>query len=57
MKKRKDRLRIDIVLIVSVLILLVTFFAYMLDTPLEEVLEEERGSGVIITHTESADEK
>lgn len=57
MKKRKDRLRIDIILIVSVMILLATFFAYMLDTTLEEVLEDERGSGVIITHTESADKQ
>ncbi len=52
-KKRKGGLRIDIIAIVSVMILLITFFAYMLSTPLEEVLEQERGKDVIITHTES----
>ncbi|MCD7741253.1 MAG: hypothetical protein LUI06_03510 [Ruminococcus sp.] len=52
-KKRKGGLRWDIVAIVSVMILLISFFAYMLNTSLEDVLDEERGSGVIITHTDS----
>lgn len=52
-KKRKGGLRVDIIGIVSLLILLITFFAYMLNTSLEDVLAEEKGEGVIITHTES----
>lgn len=53
-KKRRRGLRVDIIALVSVLILLVTFFAYMLNTTLEDVLERERGSGVIITHTDNS---
>lgn len=57
-KKRRRGLRIDIIALVSILILLITFFAYMLNTTLEDVLEKERGSSVIITHTdESSDTK
>ncbi|MCD8095677.1 MAG: hypothetical protein LUE12_06060 [Ruminococcus sp.] len=52
-KKRKGALRVDIIGIVSLLILLITFFSYMLNTTLEDVLDKQRGEGVIITHTES----
>jgi hypothetical protein len=52
-KKRKGGLRVDIIVIVSLLILIVTFFAYMLNTSLEDVLDSQRGENVIITHTES----
>lgn len=54
-KKRSGRLRVDIIIIVSVMILLITFFSYMLNTSLEDVLADQRGEGVIITHTSSAD--
>ena len=54
-KKRSGRLRVDIIIIVSVMILLITFFSYMLNTSLEDVLAEQRGEGVVITHTSSAD--
>lgn len=52
-KKRKGGLRVDIIAIFSLTVLLITFFAYMLNTSLEDVLEKERGENVIITHTES----
>ncbi|CDA72299.1 putative uncharacterized protein [Ruminococcus sp. CAG:579] len=52
-KKRKGGFRIDIILIFSVMVLLITFFAYMLNTSLEDVLTKQRGEGVVITHTES----
>jgi hypothetical protein len=52
-KKRRGGLRVDIIAVVSVMILLITFFSYMLNTSLEDVLEEERGENSIITHTES----
>ncbi|MBQ1538677.1 MAG: hypothetical protein IIZ73_10245 [Ruminococcus sp.] len=54
--KRSGRLRIDIIVVVSIVILLVTFFSYMLNTSLEDVLAEQRGEGVIITHTDSKNE-
>ena len=54
--KRSGRLRIDIIVVVSIVILLVTFFSYMLNTSLEDVLAEQRGEGVIITHTDSKSE-
>lgn len=54
--KRSGRLRIDIIVVVSIVILLVTFFSYMLNTSLEDVLAEQRGEGVIITHTDSKGE-
>lgn len=52
-KKRRGGLRVDIIAIFSVMVLLITFFAYMLNTSLEDVLAQERGEDVIITHTES----
>ena len=42
--KRSGRLRLDIIVIVSIVILLVTFFSYMLNTSLEDVLAGESGS-------------
>ena len=42
-KKRKGGFRIDIILIFSVMVLLITFFAYMLNTSLEDVLTKQRG--------------
>ena len=50
-KKRRGRLRIEVILLVWAGVLLLTFLAYMASTSLEDVLEEERGEGVIITHS------
>lgn len=55
-KKRKGRLRTDIIVIVSLMVMLITFFSYMLNTSLEDVLADQRGEGVIITHTSSAED-
>lgn len=52
-KKHKGGLRVDIIAVFSVMVLLITFFAYMLNTSLEDVLEEERGKNAITTHTDS----
>lgn len=51
-KKRRRGLRIDIIIIFSLIIMFITFFAYMLSTSLEDVLEKERGENVIITHSQ-----
>ena len=47
-KKKKNGYRLDIVLIVSFFVMLISFCAYMITT-LEEVLENETGSSVV-TH-------
>lgn len=52
-KKRRNRLRVEIILLVWAVVLLLTFVAYMASTSLEDVLERERGEGVIITHSTS----
>ena len=52
-KKNNGRLRVEIIAVFALLTLLATFFAYMLDTSLEDVLADERGENVIITHTDS----
>ena len=46
-KKKKNGYRLDIVLIVSFFVMLISFCAYMMNTTLEEVLET--GSSVV-TH-------
>lgn len=48
-KKKKNGYRLDIVLIVSFFVLLISFCAYMMNTTLEDVLENETGSSVV-TH-------
>lgn len=48
-KKVNGKFRIDIVLIVSFFVLLVSFCAYMIETDLTDVLNEEYGSSVV-TH-------
>ena len=48
-KKKKNGYRLDIVLIVSFFVMLISFCAYMMNTTLEEVLENETGSSVV-TH-------
>ena len=48
-KKKKNSYRLDIVLIVSFFVMLISFCAYMMNTTLEEVLENETGSSVV-TH-------
>ena len=40
-KKKKNSYRLDIVLIVSFFVMLISFCAYMMNTTLEEVLENE----------------
>ena len=52
-KSRRPRFRLGLALFISAVAVVITFFAYMLNTTLEEVLVKERGEGVIITHTES----
>ncbi len=47
--KKKKSFRLDIALILGFFILLVSFCAYMLNTSLEDVLEEEYGTS-IVTH-------
>lgn len=54
-KLRKFRYRIDILLIISVFIIVVTFCAYMMNTELEETLEKERGAE-IVTHDYTYDD-
>lgn len=54
-KPRKFRYRIDILLIISVFIIVVTFCAYMMNTELEETLEKERGAE-IVTHDYTYDD-
>lgn len=48
-KKKKNGYRLDIVLIVSFFVMLISFCAYMINTTLEGVLENETGSSVV-TH-------
>ena len=47
-KKKKGRYRFDIVLILSIFILIVSFCAYMTNTTLEEVLESKYPSGIVV---------
>jgi hypothetical protein len=47
--KKKNRFRIDIALLLGFFLLLVSFCAYMINTNLESVLEDEYGSSVV-TH-------
>lgn len=54
-KKNKHRMRLGIVLLIACALMLVTFCIYMSETTLEDVLADERGEGVIITHTDSDD--
>ena len=49
MNDNKNSYRLDIVLIVSFFVMLISFCAYMMNTTLEEVLENETGSSVV-TH-------
>jgi len=47
--KKKKRFRLDIALIIAFFLLIVSFSAYMINTDLEDVLEEEYGES-IVTH-------
>jgi len=47
--KKKNRFRLDIALILGFFVMLVSFCAYMLNTSLEDVLEEEYSTS-IVTH-------
>lgn len=48
-EKKTAKFRLDIVLIVSFFVLLISFCAYMINTSLEEVLNNEYDSS-IVTH-------
>lgn len=47
--KKRFRYRIDIIAIIALFVLTVTFCAYMMNTGLEETLKNERGAE-IVTH-------
>lgn len=47
--KKKSRFRLDIVLIISFFIFLISISMYMINTDLDDVLEEEYGAP-IVTH-------
>ena len=47
-RKRKGRYRLDIMMIMSVFILIVSFFAYMGNTSLEDVLKDKYPEGVVL---------
>ena len=47
--KRKPRYRIGLLIIASLIVLAVTFAAYMINTSLEDTLIDERGTA-IVTH-------
>ena len=47
-KKRKGRYRLGIVIIMSFFILMISFFAYMTNTTLEEVLEKKYPDGIVV---------
>ena len=47
-KKRKGRYRLGIVIILSIFILAVSFFAYMTNTTLEDVLENKYPDGIVV---------
>lgn len=49
MAKNRIKFRYDILILVSLFILLVIFSAYMMNTPIFDVLEDQRGVEVI-TH-------
>lgn len=49
MAKKKIKYRFDIILLISLFVLLVIFSAYMMNTSVFDVLEEQRGTEVI-TH-------
>ena len=48
-KKRKPKYRLGLLIIASLIVLAVTFAAYMVNTSLEETLIDERGTA-IVTH-------
>ena len=48
-KKDKNRFRVDIIVIVSFFVLLVSFCAYMINTELDDVLKNDFGNSVV-TH-------
>ena len=49
MAKKKNRFRFEILLIVAFLILILFFCAYVINTPVVDILENERNAE-IVTH-------
>ena len=47
-RKRKGRYRLDLMIIMSVFILIVSFLAYMGNTSLEDVLKDKYPEGVVL---------
>lgn len=47
--RRKPRYRLGLLIIASIIVLAVTFAAYMINTSLEDTLIDERGAA-IVTH-------
>ena len=54
-KKKKKGFRLDIALMIGLLIMLISFGSYMVNTTLEDVLEKEYGAPVV-THIDSTSE-
>ena len=52
-KRRKPKYRLGLLIIASLIVLGVTFAAYMVNTSLEETLVDERGTA-IVTHEYSS---
>ena len=52
-QKKKKRFRLDIAIIIGILIMLISFGTYMVNTTLEDVLEAEYGAP-IVTHDYSS---
>ncbi len=47
-KKRKNRYKLGIILIISLFILIVSFVAYMNNTTLEDVLNEKYDNSIVV---------
>lgn len=54
-KKKRMKYRLGLLVIISFLIMLMSFLAYMANTSLEEVLYDERGVQVV-THSDDSSE-
>lgn len=50
-KKTDEKFHTGIVIIASIFVLIISFFAYMINTDLEDVLEKEYGDSVVTHQT------
>ena len=53
-KKKRSRFRLDIAIFIGILVILISLGTYMVNTDLEDVLEEEYGAP-IVTHDYSSE--